>query len=97
MEVDQWLDKIPAEERTEEELAKVDEAFNMDDGNDSDAEEDDPSELGVLLMIAKGCDASIGGASMEWSEVLAAALALAVRVALKNTSSTEEIEADPNV
>ncbi|KAM5356949.1 hypothetical protein ACJ41O_003595 [Fusarium nematophilum] len=96
-EAGQWPEQIPPEERTEEVLAKIVETFAPDDGSDSDAVEDDPSELGVLLMTAKGCDASTGGAAMERSKALADALALAIRLASKNTSSVGEIEADPNV
>ncbi|KAK7417635.1 hypothetical protein QQX98_004456 [Neonectria punicea] len=96
-EADQWPEEIPPEGRTEEELAKVVEQITPELGNDSDAVEDDPSELGVLFMTATNCDASTGGAAMGRSSALAKALAVAIRLASKHTSSIDEIEADENV
>ncbi|KAK7427335.1 hypothetical protein QQZ08_006104 [Neonectria magnoliae] len=94
---DQWPEEIPSEERTEKELAKVAEQITPELGNDIDAVEDDPSELGVLLMTATDCDASTGGEAMRRSDALAKALAVAIRLASKHTSSIDEIEADANV
>ncbi|KAH7267982.1 hypothetical protein MRS44_011735 [Fusarium solani] len=96
-EVDEWPDQIPQEERTEEALDDVATNITPDFGNESDAEEDDPAELGVLLETAKDSDASSGGAAMERSNALATALAMAIRLASQHTSSIEEIEADPKV
>ncbi|KAI8663910.1 SMI1-KNR4 domain-containing protein [Fusarium keratoplasticum] len=96
-EVDEWPDQIPQEERTEEALDGVATDITPDFGNESDAEEDDPAELGVLLETAKDSDASSGGAAMERSNALATALAMAIRLASRHTSSIEEIEADPKV
>ncbi|CAM1508727.1 Fc.00g055750.m01.CDS01 [Cosmosporella sp. VM-42] len=73
-EAGQWPDQIPPEERTDKELAKVIQEVAPDSGNDRDAVNDDPSELGVLLMVAKNCDASTGGAAMERSKSLVDAL-----------------------
>ncbi|RSL46542.1 hypothetical protein CEP54_013810 [Fusarium duplospermum] len=96
-EADEWPDQIPQEERTEEALESVATDITPDFGNESDAEGDDPAELGVLLETAKHSDASTGGASSERSSALATALAMAIRLASQHTSSVEEIEADPKV
>ncbi|KAL2678574.1 hypothetical protein Neosp_009322 [[Neocosmospora] mangrovei] len=96
-EIGEWPDQIHQEERTEEALNDLAKDITSDFGNESDAEEDDPAELGVLLETARGSDASSGGAAMERSNALAIALAIAIRLASKHASSIEEIEADPKV
>ncbi|KAM0418946.1 hypothetical protein ACHAPT_012104 [Fusarium lateritium] len=96
-EADQWPEQISPEERTEEALNKMAADITPDFGNESDAEEDDPAELGVLLQTAKHCDATSGGAAMDRSSALASALAIAIRLASQHASSIEEIEADPKV
>ncbi|KAJ4322069.1 hypothetical protein N0V84_005007 [Fusarium piperis] len=96
-EVNEWPDQISQEERTEEALDNLATSITLDLGNESDAEEDDPAELDVLLQTAKHSDASSGGAAIERSNALASALAMAIRLASQHTSSVEEIEADPKV
>lgn len=64
---------------------------------ESDAAQDDLSQLERLLKHAENCDASTGGEAMQRNNALADALVMAIRLASKHGSSIKETKADVKV
>lgn len=92
-EVNEWPEQICPPDRTEDALGKIQPQLTSNLGDI----QDNSARLQKLLEHAKGSDASTGGAAMDRSSVLADALALAIQLASRQTSSIEEIEADARV
>ncbi|KAH7136952.1 hypothetical protein B0J13DRAFT_597374 [Dactylonectria estremocensis] len=96
-EANQWLGRIPQENRTEEKLDNVGAQMPPDLREESDTAQDDLSRLERLPKHPENCDNTTGGAAMQRSSALADALATAIRSDSEHTSSIEEIEADTRV